>query len=113
MTLPLGFLIRSRHPDVITCVLLFIAGGAAMVGGTTILFGIYGPPSRWPPFARLGVVALVLLAAFGWWWVNASVEGPIVVQFSDRHGITVADLLALPALTWGAYVLTARARRPR
>jgi hypothetical protein len=98
------FLLRSRHPDALTCLLLFVAGGFVMSAMAAGWWSRYGRPSRWPVRVLVGTAAVALAACAGWWWVNGAVEGPIVVPLTHRHAITAADLLALPALAWAAYL---------
>ena len=43
------------------------------------------------------VLQLVVLVA-AWLLVNSPVEGPVLWAPSERHGLTVADLLGLPPL---------------
>lgn len=103
--------LRSRHPDALTCVLLFAFGGVVMVAMATAWWTHYGRPSRWPVPVLVGTAGVALLACGGWWWVNRAVEGPIVFTLTSRHGVTAADLLALPALAWAAYLLLRALRR--
>jgi hypothetical protein len=98
-------LLRSRHPDALTCVFLFAAGGLVMFAMAAAWWSRYGRPSRWPVPVLLTTAAVALLACVGWWWVNGAVEGPIVVPLTHRHAVTAADLLAAPALAWAAYVV--------
>jgi len=49
---------------------------------------------------RPTVLAALLLVSVVWLRVNGPVEGPVLVAFSDEHGLTLADLAVLAA--WGA-----------
>jgi hypothetical protein len=103
----LGSLLSSRHPNAATCVALFLGAGLLMVALAAGGWARYGPPTRWPEWVRAGLALVTAACCVGWWWVNAAVEGPVVVPVSFKHGLTVADLFALPALAWAAYLLLA------
>src|ERR1022692_1373974 len=59
--------------------------------------------AAWPawPWAA-GVILLSVL----WPFVDKPVEGPTLWKVSPRHGVTVADLLALPCLVLGLWLLS-------
>lgn len=61
---------------------------------------------RAPSAAVLATLVLV------WQPLNQSVEGQVLWTVSATHGITTADLLALPALTLIARHLLGRRRHP-
>ena len=48
---------------------------------------------------RPNLPSLILLAVLGVIWLRASgpIEGPVLIVFSDTHGLTVADLAVLAA----------------
>ena len=56
------------------------------------------PTTRSTSSSRLRVAALALLvAATAWVLVNSPVEGPVLVEVTPNHGLTVADLPSLAA----------------
>lgn len=42
-----------------------------------------------------GWVGVLFVLSFFWVLINKSVEGPVLVYFNQKHGITLADLLSL------------------
>jgi hypothetical protein len=62
--------------------------------------------------SRVAALALVALA-LAWLRVDQHVEGAILVTVDYGHGLTEADLLALPALALAAWRLRAGGRRRR
>lgn len=57
------------------------------------------PHSAW----RTGLSAVVVTGV--WWLLNGPLEGPTVIEFSYQHGLTLGDVVALPALLLGGAVL--------
>ncbi|TNM59462.1 hypothetical protein FHN55_20750 [Streptomyces sp. NP160] len=57
------------------------------------------PHSAW----RVGLSAVVVTGV--WWLLNSPLEGPILVEFTYQHGLTLGDVAALPALLLGGAVL--------
>ena len=47
---------------------------------------------------RPTVLAALLVLSVVWLRVNGAVEGPVLIAFSEAHGLTVADLAVL--LAW-------------
>jgi hypothetical protein len=45
-----------------------------------------------------GAALLSVPFALAWLLVNRVVEGPVLIPFTNRHGITLSDLLAVAAL---------------
>ncbi|WP_433802190.1 hypothetical protein [Actinomycetospora sp. CA-084318] len=55
--------------------------------------------------ARLGLAAVLVVAAGVWVVVNKAVEGPTLLVITGRHGLTVADLFSVAALVTAGYLL--------
>jgi hypothetical protein len=98
----------DRDPPVLLAVGLYGLLLASLVGWAAYAFGRSGAPWRWSAAQSYGFVALAIVGSFGWWWVDAPVEGPATWIVSDRHGVTHGDFLAVPALAAAAIVLIAR-----
>lgn len=64
---------------------------------------------------RLEMPALVLqvLAGTAWLLLDGPIEGPVLVALTPDHGLTLSDLVALPAALVVSCLLVLRARRER
>ena len=102
----------DRNPPVLVIVTLFGLYVAVLVAWAAFCLARRGAPWHWNRVEAFGFVALVVVGSLGWWWVDGPVEGRSVWTLSDRHGITYADLLAVPALLAAAIVLGTRLFAP-
>ena len=74
-----------------------------LVALTLATLGARGRPRR--------IAAVLLLpAAVAWVLFNGPIEGPILMTFSENHGLTVSDLLAVVAVVVALTVLLRRDR---
>lgn len=53
---------------------------------------------------RVGLSAVVTTGV--WWLLNGPLEGPTVLFITFEHGLTVGDVVGVPALLLGGVVLT-------
>ncbi|MCU1691218.1 MAG: hypothetical protein JWM64_309 [Frankiales bacterium] len=55
-------------------------------------------------------LVLMVLAGAAWLLLNEPIEGPVLVVFTPDHGLTLADLVALPAALVVSCLLVERGR---
>ncbi len=71
--------------------------------------GICFIAALWRPSRLLLILLLVLAVA--WLFFNKPIEGPVIYQVSENHGLTTADLVTPVTLLVAACALVARRRR--
>ena len=62
--------------------------------------------------ARRTTAVLLVPVSFAWVLFNGRLEGPVLLDLSQNHGITVADLLAVLGILVAGVVLARRAEEP-
>jgi hypothetical protein len=62
---------------------------------------------------RLGLAGALVALAGTWLAVDGPLEGPVLWDLTPAHGITAADLLAIPALAVAALLVVRAPSRPR
>jgi len=56
------------------------------------------------PWSRLALAVLLVVAAVVWLRVDEPVEGPVLVELSQNHGVHVADLLSVAMVLLAAAI---------
>jgi hypothetical protein len=74
---------------------------AALLILATILALAAAKPLSKTLWRAVAAAALLLGLTIIWWIVNSPLEGPVLLTFSEGHGLTVGDLLGTPALALG------------
>ncbi|MDY7105899.1 MAG: hypothetical protein S0880_32335 [Actinomycetota bacterium] len=88
--------LRHGHPELVLCA---VAVTLAAIGAVEAVLRSGGSGLRHTgPGTRTIAAALLVGCACLWLVANAPIEGPVLLPLSHNHGITVADLLALPLL---------------
>jgi hypothetical protein len=62
---------------------------------------------------RRAVAVLLLPVSAGWVAFNGRLEGPVLISFSQAHGMTASDLLAVLGVLTSAALLVSELRRRR
>jgi hypothetical protein len=62
--------------------------------------------------ARRITAVLLVPVSFAWVLFNGRLEGPVLLDLSQNHGVTVADLLAVLGVLVAGVVLVRRAEEP-
>ena len=57
----------------------------------------------------IGAVLLALLSVL-WLLVNSAFEGPVLIDFSNTHGLTTSDLVGVAGLLSAGWLLVRRRR---
>ena len=99
----------NRGPSPLQCALLFALFAGTLLGWTSFAVARWGLPQHWPVPQRIALVLVSVGGSLSWWWVNASVEGPPILQISYNHGLTTGDLLVVPALLLAALLVAIQA----
>jgi hypothetical protein len=92
-----------------TCAALYVFFAATLTAAVTIALARWGSLWRWPIGYRAALFVVSIGGSCSWWWVNGSVEGRILFSLAPNRGVTIADLLVVPALLLAALLLVTSA----
>ena len=96
---------RGVSPAV--CGALFTMFTATLTAGVAFAFVHWGSAWRWPFLYSAMLFAVSIGGSCSWWWINTLVEGRILFSVAHSRGVTVADLLVVPAMLLAALLLVA------
>jgi hypothetical protein len=103
----------GRGVSVNVCLVVLGLGYGGLLMALVAGAWAYGRPWAWPRWTTWGVMLAAAVFAVVWWWIDQAVEGRELLSFGGSHGLTVGDLVAVPALLAGALLLVAASsRRP-
>ena len=108
----LAELIRNRsgrHMSPISCAALFGLFVATLTLSTAYVISRWGSPLRWPRLCRAALVTLSVGGSVAWWWIDGPVEGRDLVALTHDNGVTIGDLLVLPAMLFAALLVAIEA----
>ena len=98
------FALVGRNLSITKAVVVLAAMQTVYFLAVVILCSRRGLTARSWLLARITAGVGGIVVAVIWWWINKPVEGRTLIALSNTQGITVGDLLSVPALAVAAVV---------
>jgi hypothetical protein len=100
----------ARHLDQSAALGILVILQTVFFSLVALLAGRFGSPRTWPRGVFAATTGLGFGAAVIWLWIDRNVEGSVLFAFSEHHGATTGDLLAVPMVAVSAILIAFRLR---
>jgi hypothetical protein len=94
-----------RHTSRLVCLAYLVAWSGVLTTFTAMWLRQYGRPRSWGLARRATLTVVCCVGALGWLWIDKRVEVAVLLQIYREHGVTLGDLVVIPALALGAKIV--------